>query len=127
MPEYKLVNGEMLEITGDELAQLLARRAEAAAAIKTFNEVQVTSADEVDRVTIKRIRNLIAPNKPPDLQASAEARLNAITNYLNAKVSRGHNLTQAQRDSLDAAIALWEQVEIIRAEGIAFKTAQGWQ
>lgn len=101
----------------------------------TFEDVQVFSAFDVDRVTIARIFDVLRPGAPPDLQAGAEMR--QVKDILAGLLLVVGFLTQANGQALPPDVsavfaqlgeaqALNAKVEAIRQEGIDFKKAQGW-
>lgn len=89
-----------------------------------YDGVAVWDAVDVDRVTVARIYDLVAPGQPRDLQQTAETRMMKDAMSANATLI-DPNATMDEKVSAAAVIATLRQsetaIEAIRAEGRAFK------
>lgn len=90
---------------------------------------KVMSGEEVDSVTSHRIRRVIGGTDPVQTQLR-DLRRAAYAHEIRLQVLEGKN-PSAEHIALANAIteqllALNAQIEVIRAEGAAFKTARGW-
>lgn len=97
------------------------------AALQTYyyNEARVYNANDVDNQTIARIYELLAPGKPPALQAAAEKALQSKNQAL-LTTAHFRPLTSDEQAELQANLTTWAAVEVIRQEGRDYKTARGW-
>lgn len=109
--------------------------AKIASAPKFFGKPVLTK-DDVDRVTIERVRDRICPDGDTNLKLNAELHEMKMAIYAVSKLVVAvivPTMTSAQKtalkpllDQVNSSIALTDEVIAIRDEGEAFKQAQGW-
>lgn len=123
----------------DEAAAILAAHIAAHPGGILYNGEGVEDADGVDRITIRKIRNVIRPDTD-DAQLQASAEIRQIKNAVAANLALtkeiynwciASGMAQTPQDAailaaMNAALLQNQMVDAIRAEGSAFKAAHGW-
>ncbi|MEK6712228.1 MAG: hypothetical protein AABZ64_16795 [Nitrospinota bacterium] len=112
---------------------VLARAAAHNPAPILFQGEAVASAKDVDRVTARRVRALLAPQWGGDAASALQAMLRKVEEMLAALyvIQYKAGATQAEKDAartlLDADWALRSgQLQALRQEGESFKAVRGW-
>ena len=117
----------------DKEAAILALRDAHDPAPILFQGEEVASAADVDRVTARRIREVLAGPWEGDPMMAAQAMLRKVEELLAAVyvIEYQAGATQAEKDAaravLDTNYAFREgQLRVIRQEGADFKAEKGW-
>ena len=130
---------------GDEQPQLLLHDEAAEAEVKAVMEAHnpappifegevVLTAEDVDRVTAKCIREIIAPQwEGKDIQMANQAMLRLVEDLLAAVyiIEYKEDATQQEREAARLLLdANWQmrvdQIQALRQKGADFKAARGW-